>query len=74
MKSLTEELEIIDQTMAELDDRRTTIINRLADSSDRHNLPSNVLQFPGRVSVRRSPRGAAVDWPLGSKAVPTDKA
>jgi hypothetical protein len=65
MKSLTEELEIIDQTMAELDDRRAAIINRMADSSDRHNLPSNVLQFPGRVTVRRSPKGSSGDWPPG---------
>ena len=60
IKNLAEELEIIDQTMAELDDRRTEIINRI---SDRHDLPSNVLQFPGQVQVRRSYRGASDDWP-----------
>jgi hypothetical protein len=71
IESLTEELDIIDQTMAELDDRRTVIINRMADSSDRHDLPSNVLQFPGRVQVRRSSRGASGDW-LKSNATAPD--
>ena len=60
-KSLTEELEIIDQTMAELDDRRSAIINRMADSSDHQDPPSNVIQFPTRVKVNSAPRSSTGD-------------
>jgi hypothetical protein len=74
MKILTEELEIIDQTMAELDDRRVVIVRRIVDATERHDLLTNVLQFPGRISVRRSPCDAGADWPGGSKVAPTDKA
>jgi hypothetical protein len=60
-RSLTEELEIIDQTMAELDDRRAEIVRRIVDAPERNDLPSNVLRFPDRVSVKRSPREAGGD-------------
>jgi hypothetical protein len=72
IKSLAEELEIIDQTMAELDDRRTAIINQMANSSEPHDLPSNVLRFPARVTVKSPPRSSDGGWPPGSDATTPD--
>jgi hypothetical protein len=61
IKSLTEELAIIDQTMRELDDRRTRISNQLNFPAVRNHLPSNVLQFPERITVSRSAPNAGGD-------------
>jgi hypothetical protein len=65
-RTLYEELEIIDEALAELEERRTNLVNRIESSISKCG-SSNVLSFPNRVTVRRLLRGST-DWPQGSKA------
>ena len=64
-KNLQNELEQIDAAIAELEDRRTCLINRMTCISGK-DVSIKVLHFPGRVSETRPPRGSAEDWPKGS--------
>ena len=73
-QELTEEISHIETAMTRLDDRRSALVHRLTEASTQSDSPHKILHFPGRVLVRRSPRGAAADWPRGSKVAPTDKA
>ena len=66
-KKMHHELEMIDGAIGELEERRTELINRI-DNSNSTERGSKVLQFPSRVTVKRSPRGSATDWPRGLKS------
>jgi hypothetical protein len=72
-KKMHHELEMIDGAIAELEERRTELINRIDNFNSRKRGSSRVLQFPSRVTVKRAPRGSATDWPRGSKVSLTDK-
>ena len=71
-KKMHHELETIDGAIAELEERRAELINRIHNSNSTER-GSRVLQFPSRVTVKRAPRGSATDWPRGSKVSLTDK-
>jgi hypothetical protein len=69
--TLNDELNVLDETIAELEGRRTELINRIANRvSDRGSLgrgSSNVLDFPNRIRVSKSPIESADDWPAQFK-------
>ena len=65
-RTLYQELEIVDAALAELEERRTNIINRI-DNATSERGSSKILQFPGRVIVKRSSRRSNADWPRGSE-------
>jgi hypothetical protein len=71
-QTLYEELATVDEAIAALEDRRTNIVNRI-DSASSESGSSKVLQFPGLVTVKRSPRRSTTDWPRVSKAKSPDK-
>ena len=72
-RTLYEELAIVDGALAELEERRTNIVNRIDAGNSRERGSSKVLSFPNRVAVISSPRGFDDDWPKGSKAKALDK-
>jgi hypothetical protein len=72
-KKLHDQLEMIDGAIAELEERRTELINRINDFNSRKRGSSKVLQFSSRVTVKRSPRGSDDDWPKGLDAKSPDK-
>jgi len=55
--TLNDELAVIDETIAELEDRRTEIIHRL-EVSARATAAGNLLQFPNRPAVVVTSYGA----------------
>jgi hypothetical protein len=71
-KKMHDQLEMLDEAIAELEGCRTELINRMSSSSCDHGL-AKILHFPGSVSVRRSPRGSTTRWPKGSEAKPPGK-
>jgi hypothetical protein len=72
-KKMHDQLEMIDGAIAELEERRTELINRIDNFNSRKRGSSRVLQFSSRVTVKRAPRGSATDWPRGSEASSPDK-
>lgn len=48
--TLTDELEVIDQTLAELDGRRTEIVNQMVCKPTRQK--GKLVQFPRRDAIR----------------------
>lgn len=50
---LQDELDMIDEAIAKLEDRRTNIIAQMNRTSLHKQDPSKVLTFPGRVTVTR---------------------
>lgn len=52
-KNLNEQLDRIDQAMANLDDRRSALIHRISNSASRNHNSSKVIEFPTRITVRR---------------------
>jgi hypothetical protein len=71
-KNMHHELEMIDGAIAELEDRRTQLINQMSSPLRSHGL-AQILYFPDRILVRRSPRGSGDDWPKGLNATSPDK-
>jgi hypothetical protein len=69
--TLDDELNVLDETIAELEGRRTELINRITNRvSDRASSgrgSSNVLDFPTRIRVSKSPIESADDWPVRTK-------
>ena len=60
--TLNDELTVIDEALAELEGRRTAIINRM-DASSRPQVGKNVIVFPNRPSViETSYKGARYVW------------
>jgi hypothetical protein len=72
-KNMNHELEMIDGAIAELEDRRTELIHQIDNINSRKRGSSRVLQFPSRVTVRRSPRDSDDDWPKRLNAKSPDK-
>jgi hypothetical protein len=68
-----EELATVDEALAELEERRTNIVNRIVAGNSLGRDSSKILQFPYRVTVTRSSGGPAGDRTKGSKAKPSDK-
>jgi hypothetical protein len=65
--TLDDELHVIDETIAELEGRRTELICRITNRvNDRGS--SKVLEFPNRIRVSESPIESADDWPGTVKA------
>jgi hypothetical protein len=70
--NLHEELSKIDQELAQLEERRSQIINRMSGLDTPKGGPSNVIHFPTCITVRDSPTESADDWPRRSKPKSSD--
>jgi hypothetical protein len=49
--TLGDQLEVVDETIAQLERRRTEIIHRMYDANAPASAVGNLLQFPNRASV-----------------------
>jgi hypothetical protein len=69
--TLNDELNVIDETIAELEGRRAEIINRItdrvSDADSSHQDSAKILSFPNRVRVRKHSTIPGEGWPIGTK-------
>jgi hypothetical protein len=64
---------MVDESLAELEQRRINIINRIDASASSGRDASKILQFPYQVTETSSSRGRVGGRPKGSKAKPPAK-
>jgi hypothetical protein len=64
--TLDDELHVIDETIFELEGRRTDLICRIANRVNERG-SSKVLDFPNRIRVSKSPIESDDDWPVRLK-------
>jgi hypothetical protein len=56
-RKMHHQLEMIDGALAELEERRTELVNRINNSNSLER-GSKVLQFPGRIAVQKSAKNS----------------